>query len=86
MGMEAPNVLSHKSLKYHRGYVCFNETSIPPPLERKLLNFVIIPLPDGDFNGVVANSRFQNRCLLMYPNALYNQKSKDDRVREKKSD
>lgn len=58
----------------------------PPPLERKLLNFVIIPLPDGDFNGVVANSRFQNRCLLMYPNALYNQKSKDDRVREKKSD
>lgn len=84
MGMEAPNVLSHKILKYHRGYVCFNETSIPP-LERKLLNFVIIPLPDGDFNGVVANSRFQNRCLLMYPNALYNQKFKDDKSEKKKA-
>lgn len=57
---------------------------VSPPLERKLLNFVIIPLPDGDFNGVVANSRFQNRCLLMYPNALYNQKFKDDRMRKKK--
>lgn len=58
---------------------------VSPPLERKLLNFVIIPLPDGDFNGVVANSRFQNRCLLMYPNALYNQKFKDDKS-EKKSE